>query len=145
MKIEVNGTEYDVEIFKNKLIINNKEIIIENKKDDEIIIDNKKFHLDFYEEGEEQSLLIINGMAYIVSKKSTNDKVIKEIKAPISGKVIDILVQIESTVEKGQGLIMIETMKIYNEIKSPIKGKIKDIIVHKNSSVKTGDVMLIFQ
>ena len=145
MKIEINGTEYDVEIFKNKSIINNKEVIIENKEDDKIIIKNKEFHLDFYEEGEEQSLLIINGMAYTVSKKSSNKEIIKEIKAPISGKVMDILVQIESTVEKGQGLVIIETMKMYNEIKSPIKGKIKDILIHKNTSVKTGEVILIFQ
>ncbi len=68
MIVEVNGIDYDVEVFKNKLIINNKEILLEKIQEDEIIIEGKKFHLDFYEEGD-HSLFIINGLAYVFYKK----------------------------------------------------------------------------
>ncbi len=144
MRIEVNGTDYDVEIFGNKSIVNNREILIEKVKEDEIIIEDKKFYLDFYEEGE-QSLFIINGMMYIIYKKSSNDQSIKEIIAPINGKVIDILVKIGSTVEKGENLFILEAMKMYNEIKSPIKGKIKSIPINKNQSVRAGEIMIVFE
>jgi biotin carboxyl carrier protein len=144
MKIKVNGTEYDVEIFGNKSIINNQEIKIEIK-DDTIIIGNKVFYLDFYEEDEGESLLIINGMAFVASKKSMDDQIIKEIKAPISGEIVDILIQNKSNIEKGQGLVILEAMKMFNEIKSPVKGTIKDIRVNKNQSVNAGEIIMLLE
>jgi len=70
LKIKVNDKEFDIEIFGNKAIINDN---LEKKieiKDDKLIIDNKEFYLDYYEEKEEESLLIINGMAFVISKKN---------------------------------------------------------------------------
>ncbi len=144
MKIEVNRTEYDIEIIGNNSIINNKERIIEIK-DDKIIFGNKEFYLDFYEEKEGELLLIINGMAFVASKKSIDIQIIKEIKAPMNGEIIDILIQNKSNIEKGQSLVILEAMKMYNEIKSPVKGRIKDVLVHKNQSVKSGEIMITLE
>ena len=144
MKIKVNETEFDIEIFGNKAIINGNETAIEIK-DDKMIINNKEFYLDFYEEGERESLLIINGMAFVASKKSMDAQIIKEINAPISGEIIDILIQNKSNIEKGQGLFILEAMKMYNEIKSPVNGRIKDILVHKNQSVKSGEIIMLLE
>ena len=145
MKIKVNDKEFDIEIFGNKAIINDN---LEKKieiKDDKLIIDNKEFYLDYYEEKEEESLLIINGMAFVVSKKTIDERIIKEIKSPMNGHVNDILVKVNSTIEKGQGLVVLEAMKMFNEIKSPIKGEIKNILVQKNQSVKSGETMIILK
>ena len=145
MKIKVNDKGFDIEIFGNKAVINDN---IEKKieiKDDKMIMDNKEFYLDYYEEKEEESLLIINGMAFVVSKKTIDERIIKEIKSPMNGHVNDILVKVNSTIEKGQGLIVLEAMKMFNEIKSPIKGEIKDILVQKNQSVKSGETMIILK
>ena len=145
MKIKVNDKEFDIEIFGNKAVINDN---IEKKieiKDDKMIMDNKEFYLDYYEEKEEESLLIINGMAFVVSKKTIDERIIKEIKSPMNGHVNDILVKVNSTIEKGQGLVVLEAMKMFNEIKSPIKGEIKNILVQKNQSVKSGETMIILK
>ena len=145
MKIKVNDKEFDIEIFGNKAIINDN---LEKKieiKDDKMIIDNKEFYLDYYEEKEEESLLIINGMAFVVSKKTIDERIIKEIKSPMNGHVNDILVKVNSTIEKGQGLVVLEAMKMFNEIKSPIKGEIKNILVQKNQTVKSGETMIILK
>ena len=145
MKIKVNNKEFDIEIFGNKAIINDN---LEKKieiKDDKLIIDNKEFYLDYYEEKEEESLLIINGMAFVVSKKTIDEQIIKEIKSPMNGHVNEILVKVNSTIEKGQGLVVLEAMKMFNEIKSPIKGEIKNILVQKNQAVKSGETMIILK
>ena len=145
MKIKVNDKEFDIEIFGNKAIINDN---LEKKieiKDDKLIIDNKEFYLDYYEEKEEESLLIINGMAFGVSKKTIDERIIKEIKSPMNGNVNDILVKVNSTIEKGQGLVVLEAMKMFNEIKSPINGEIKNILVQKNQTVKSGETMIILK
>ena len=47
-------------------------------------------------------------------------------------------------VEKGEGPVILEAMKMYNEIKSPIKGKIKDIRKIKMNR-QVGDVMIVFE
>jgi len=143
LKIKVNDKEFDIEIFGNKAIINDN---LEKKieiKDDKLIIDNKEFYLDYYEEKEEESLLIINGMAFVISKKTIDERIIKEIKSPMNGNVNDILVKVNSTIEKGQGLVVLEAMKMFNEVKSPARGMIKDVLVHKNQAVKAGQIMVI--
>ena len=144
LKIKVNGTEYDIEIFGDKAIIDGKVTALEIK-DDKIIFGNKEFCLDFYDEQEEESLLIINGLAFLVSKKSLDHQTTKEIKAPMSGQVSEILIQINSKVEKGQGLVVLEAMKMFNEVKSPVRGMIKNVLVHKNQAVKAGDIMIILK
>ena len=91
MKVEVNGNEYDVELLGNKARINGKEIALKLDQDELTISDNKKFHLDFLQEGE-PSFMIINGMAYDVLRSVSADTAIKEVKAPISGQIIDVSV-----------------------------------------------------
>ena len=63
MKIEVNGTMYDIEHVGEKVLVNNNELMIK-LSEDKIIIEGNAFYIDFVEDGE-PSLIIINGVAYI--------------------------------------------------------------------------------
>ena len=118
--------------------------------ENEIVIDSKRFCLDFYErtgigkEGKQQSFLIINGMAYTISKINIDHETIRELHAPMSGNIIDIYVQLGSYVKTGQSLLVLEAMKMHNEIKSPRDGKIIDILFNKQQPVKAGEIILIF-
>jgi biotin carboxyl carrier protein len=144
MKIDVNGTMYDIKITGEKVKVNNKEIVMMiNTEEDKIIIEGKTFHLDFIEEGE-PSLMIINGMTYLVSKSSLRHTSLNEVKAPISGKIVDIFTDAESEVKEGQLLLVLEAMKMEIQIKSPVSKKIKEIKVSKGQSVRTGDVIITF-
>ncbi|MGA8484056.1 MAG: hypothetical protein WB706_06600, partial [Nitrososphaeraceae archaeon] len=84
MKIEVNGTNYDIDIIGDKALVNGKEMGV-NLNEDEIKIGGDIFRLDFVEEGE-PSLMIINGMTYVVSRRLADNALSKEIKSPMSGK-----------------------------------------------------------
>lgn len=150
MKLEVNGTTYDVIIKGDKILINKKTIDLTKIEENEIVIDSKRFCIDFYErtgignEGKEQSFLIINGMAYTISKINNDQETIRELRAPMSGNIIDIYVQRGSYVKRGQSLLVLEAMKMHNEIKSPRDGKIIDILFNKQQPVKAGEIILIF-
>lgn len=150
MKLEVNKTTYEVEIQGDKILVNEKTPDLTKIKENEIVIDSKRFYLDFYEktgmgnEGKQQSFLIINGMAYTISKINTEQETIKELHAPMSGNIIDIYVQLGSHVRRGQSLLVLEAMKMHNEIKSPRDGKITEILFNKQQSVKAGEVILVF-
>jgi biotin carboxyl carrier protein len=143
MKIEVNGTMYDIEHVGEKVWVNNKELMI-NLNEDKIIIEGKAFYIDFVEDGE-PSLMIISGMAYIASKISLTDESIKEIKIPISGKITDVFVRAGSEVKEGVVLAALQAMKMENQIKSPRNGKIKEIKVSKDQSVKAGEILVTFE
>ncbi len=55
--------------------------------------------------------------------------------SPMPGKVVKILVGEGDEVEQGQGLVIVEAMKMENEIKSPVKGKVEKV------NFKPGDLV----
>jgi|SRR5215207_2261029 len=144
MKVEVNGNEYDIELLGNKARIDGKEIALKIDQDEITISGTSKFHLDFLQEGE-QSFLIINGMAYNVSKSVSAETPLKELKAPITGQIIDVSAIPGTEVKRGELVIILEAMKMENQIRSPIKARVKEIRVKKGQSVKLGDVLLTFE
>lgn len=146
MKIEVNGAKYDIEIIQEKITVNGRKLVAKLNDEDQITIRGKTFYLDFAQQGEEgdPSLMIVNGMIYLISKSSLSYAQ-KEIKAPISGKVKDVFAKVRSQVKEGQVLATIEAMKMEIQIKSPSAGTIKEIKAYKDQSVKTGDILVTFE
>lgn len=145
MKLKVNETIYDIEIMQQKVKVNNKELdMVTNMDEEKIMINGKTYHLDFVEEGE-PSLMIINGMTYFVSKTSLGHVSLHGLKAPISGKIVDVLTTTGIVIKEGQVLMILEAMKMEIQIKSPVSKRIKEIKVSKGQSVKTGDVLIIFE
>ncbi len=58
------------------------------------------------------------------------------VKAPMPGLVVRLEVQKGARVEKGQGVIVIEAMKMENEIKSPISGIVSEVLVETRATVE---------
>ena len=67
----------------------------------------------------------------------------KKIVAPMPGRVVRLLVAEGSEVEAGQGIIVVEAMKMQNEIKAPKKGVVKKISTSPGAAVNPGDVLAI--
>jgi biotin carboxyl carrier protein len=61
------------------------------------------------------------------------------------GKVIAVLVAEGDIVEKGQGLVIVEAMKMENEVRSPIAGEVKEIKAKQGDTVEGGAVLLIIE
>ncbi len=69
----------------------------------------------------------------------------KKLVAPMPGKVVRILVQEKAEVEAGQGIVVVEAMKMQNEIKSPKKGVLQKIVAAEGANVNAGDVLAIVE
>jgi biotin carboxyl carrier protein len=65
----------------------------------------------------------------------------QQIVAPMPGKIIRLLVKPGDQVEAGQGLIVVEAMKMQNEIRSPKKGKVERLQAKEGQAVNAGDVL----
>lgn len=142
-KIQVNDTIYDIEV-KGEIITLNGKMIDASLSDDKITIEGNTFNIDFTEEGD-PSMMIIDGMLYLVSRKNSIYSLVNEIKTPMHGKIIKILVNEGDWVNNGQILVVLEAMKMQNQIRSPRKGTIKSIKIVKDQSVKLGDILLTFE
>jgi biotin carboxyl carrier protein len=66
---------------------------------------------------------------------------VAQIRAPMPGKVIKLLVAEGAEVEPNQGIVVLEAMKMQNEIKSPKKGVVKKIGVTEGAAVNSGDML----
>ena len=58
------------------------------------------------------------------------------VSAPMPGKVVRVLVKVGEEVQAGQGLVVVEAMKMENEIKSPKAGKVTKIFATEGSTVE---------
>lgn len=67
----------------------------------------------------------------------------QQIIAPMPGKVIRLLVNPGDDVEAGQGLVVVEAMKMQNEIRSPKKGRVERLQVKEGQAVNTGEILCV--
>ena len=64
------------------------------------------------------------------------------VQAHITGTVWKIEVKPGESVEEGQTLVIIESMKMEMPVESPIKGKVEQIAVAEGQAVDEGAVLL---
>lgn len=70
---------------------------------------------------------------------------VKKLVAAMPGKVVRILTPEKSEVEAGQGILVVEAMKMQNEMKSPKKGVVQRIMAAEGAAVNAGDVLAIVE
>jgi biotin carboxyl carrier protein len=69
----------------------------------------------------------------------------QNVTASMPGKVIRLLVAEGHEVEPGQGLIVVEAMKMQNEMRASKPGRVAQIRVHDGDTVAAGDVLITIE
>jgi biotin carboxyl carrier protein len=67
------------------------------------------------------------------------------ITAPMPGKVVRILAAVGDEVEAGQGILVVEAMKMQNELKSPRAGRLTALNVKEHDSVNAGAPLAVVE
>jgi len=75
---------------------------------------------------------------------SANDER-QEIAASMPGKVMRVLVSPGDTVQEGQGLVVVEAMKMQNEIKSPKAGHVAEVRARPGATVGAGEILAVVE
>ncbi len=144
----VNGEGFEVDIVKQSrqawhLLHNDKSYTIHIAKAN---FDTKEFSISvngqIYElkaQDEFDLLLDEMGMSNMTTQKLNN------LKAPMPGLVLDVMVEVGQQVEKGTPLLILEAMKMENVLKSPDSATVKKILIEKGQAVEKNHVLLTFE
>ncbi len=68
-----------------------------------------------------------------------------EIKTAMPGKVVRVLAEVGAEIKQGDGVIIVEAMKMQNEMKSPKDGVIREIRFAEGATVNAGDVLAVIE
>jgi biotin carboxyl carrier protein len=67
------------------------------------------------------------------------------VQSPMPGKVVKVLVAVGEDVKAGQGVVVVEAMKMENELKSPKDGKVKAVAVKEGQAVEAGQSLITLE
>lgn len=124
-----------------------------------IIRDNRSYTAEVvsHSAAEKTFQIKVNGNIYSVQVKDKYDELLHQlgldkamshklsnIKAPMPGLVLNILVGEGADVKKGDALLVLEAMKMENILKSPADGTVKRVSVQKGMAVEKNQVLIEF-
>ncbi|MHB8830116.1 MAG: biotin/lipoyl-containing protein [Syntrophales bacterium] len=69
----------------------------------------------------------------------------EDVKAPMPGKILEVLVNAGDKVNEDDELIILEAMKMENPIYAPVGGTVKEIKVKAGDSVDTDQLMMVIE
>ncbi len=130
-----------------------------NKNEFHLLLNNKSYNIQLIKAdyAEKKLLLKINGQKYNIDVKDKYDellhnlgldniaaKKVNDVKAPMPGMVLNILVGEGQAVKKGDSLLILEAMKMENILKSPADGIIKKVVAIKGNAVEKNQLLIQF-
>ncbi|HVG38833.1 MAG TPA: biotin/lipoyl-containing protein [Pyrinomonadaceae bacterium] len=67
------------------------------------------------------------------------------IVAPMPGKVVRVLVEQGAEVAAGEGVLVVEAMKMQNEMKAPRAGRVSELRVAAGTTVGAGEILAVIE
>ncbi|HVN57974.1 MAG TPA: acetyl-CoA carboxylase biotin carboxyl carrier protein subunit [Bacteroidales bacterium] len=144
---------------RHSIKIGNRNYEVQLKQDDKygtyILWKNRKYPVEIIRSRQNKYEILFNDISYtftvetpfslqrmkVLSKqKGKADKEV--VKAPMPGKIIDVLVREGSQVLRGEPIVILEAMKMQNEIQSPVSGHVQKITARPNTNVMKDDILV---
>lgn len=159
-----NGTAISVDFNKEEVTLNGQTVasdwafIAPHKY--HVIFNHQSYTLELIGKDEtgKQLTMMVNGQKQVVAIEDQYDALLKqlgmdkmvtskvnEVKAPMPGLVLRILVEEGQAVKKGDALLVLEAMKMENIIKATGEGVIKKVAVQPKLAVDKNQVMLVME
>ncbi len=125
-----------------------------------IIKENTSYYVQWIERNEEAKTftLKVNGALITLEAKNDFDLLLdkmgmanlggskaSKLKAPMPGKVLEVMVEAGQEVAKGEGLLILEAMKMENVLKAEDGGIVKSVNVSVGEAVEKNNVLIEFE
>jgi biotin carboxyl carrier protein len=144
---------------KSSIRIGKREYEVKLKADEKlgtyILWKNRKYPVEILKSRQNKYEILFNDISYTFTVEtpfslqrmkvlnSRKAKIETEfIKAPMPGKIIDVLVREGAPVLRGEPVVILEAMKMQNEIISPVNGTVTKISAKNNTNVMKDDTLV---
>jgi biotin carboxyl carrier protein len=67
------------------------------------------------------------------------------VTAPMPGRLVKVLVEAGQDVTEGQGLVVMEAMKMENELRAPRAGRVKELHARERQAVESGALLVVLE
>jgi biotin carboxyl carrier protein len=163
-KIKVNGKyDFDIDNGNGALSINNSKVNADvrvlNAVSSHIINESKSYNTEVisFDPLEKTASIKVNNNIYTLTAKDQFDILldklglsnmagtkVSEVKAPMPGLVLKVMVTEGSEIKKGDNLFILEAMKMENIIKAPADVTVKTVKIKPGDKVEKGQILLLF-
>ncbi|MBK8364577.1 MAG: biotin/lipoyl-binding protein [Bacteroidetes bacterium] len=160
-KVTVADKSFNVESENGSFSIDNKAFnadVLEFREGKfHILQDNRSYTAEIisFDKDEKSFEIKVNSNIYIVKVQDRFDQLLKQmgidatagkkvndIKAPMPGMVLQVMVESGQQIKKGDAIVVLEAMKMENILKSPSDGVVKTVKVIKGDKVEKNQVMV---
>jgi acetyl/propionyl-CoA carboxylase alpha subunit len=157
---EVDGLEFPIEIMDDHHICFGGEIIevdlsaVSGQPLYSLIMNGESFEGYVYPDERSWQVLLL-GRSYSISIEDEREKRLRTtdsghvtpgreftLKAPMPGLAVAVPIEESQIVEKGQILVILESMKMQNELRAPFAGKVARLKIKSGESVQQKQVLL---
>lgn len=146
LNIVAHKDEYMLELDEQKFVMFG-EII--NEHDFLVTINGHQFHATVFDNNEELTLFYQGEQHHFKTQHSLFDneteKQENNLNAPMNGTIVTHLVNSFEQVNKGQGLMVMEAMKMEYTIHAPVDGVVTDFYFHPGDLVSDGALLVEFE
>lgn len=162
-KAILKGREWQISVSEERdgvfrVLVDGREMIADCRKMDSsllsLILDGLSYEVSI-EDAEDGIGVVIYGHRYpvrIEAGGASGAKVRSKssggplpLFAPMPGKVVKLFVREGEEVKEGQGLVVIEAMKMENDLPSPKNGRVREILVKEGDAVEAEAVLLVVE
>jgi biotin carboxyl carrier protein len=153
LEVEERGEDLEVKISDKTMLANLQRVSAPSLYS--LILDNAS-HEVFVERRDGNYIVLIAGEQYTVNiqdertrrlaavsaaTRPQEDEIV--VKAPMPGLVVSLAVSPGDVVQKGQGLVVLEAMKMQNELRAPRQATVKLVNVQQGARVENGRVLVV--
>ncbi len=157
------GPEIKVVWDKGQLRMNNREVTLDSLLVSEgrfhVLKNGKSFHVELGKENTNGEIeVLVNGTNYHIQVKNSlqilleqlgmsesSKKAIDQIKAPMPGLILKILVEKGQIIQPADPILILEAMKMENIIKAGSGSIVREILVQTGQKVEKGQSLVIFE
>lgn len=130
-----------------------------NENSSHVLYQNKSYLIEVVEliKEDKTAIVKVNSNIYNINIEDQYDQLLKQlgmdnlaaskilqVKAPMPGLVLNVLVTEGDEIKKGDNLLVLEAMKMENMIKSPTDGVIKKIEIKQGNKVEKNELLITF-
>lgn len=115
---------------------------------------DRVYEANVWEAGPNSLRVMIAGHAFatnIIDRKHKRPSIDHAIEgrqnllAPMPGKVVRVILAAGDPVESGQGVVIVEAMKMQNEIKSPKSGRVIEVRIAEGATVNANQILAVIE